>query len=81
MYPAYYDNGLEIRKNNGCNFTAKDFQPPENSDSYEVIDHHQYAENNIDRPKNFSWQTYPTEKVRMNERIFFKFSTVCLIQQ
>ena len=26
MYPAYYDNGLEIRKNKGCNFTAEDFQ-------------------------------------------------------
>ena len=62
MYPEYFDNGLEIRKNEGCNLTVESLLPFNDVFSYENKDHEQFT--NI--PMNRSWKTYHPKQVNKN---------------
>ena len=70
MYPAYYDNGLEIRKNEGCNITAKDSQDLDSVAGYMAEEHHQYVENYIDQSKNISLRKFQNNEVRIKSTFF-----------
>ena len=59
MYPEYFDNGLEIQKNQGCNLTIEASLPFNKELTHENKDDHF-----LDIPRNRSWMKYHLKKVR-----------------
>ena len=58
MYPEYFDNGLEIKLNQGCNLTTESVLPLDRELTYENKDNHF-----LDISTNRSWTNYYSNKV------------------
>ena len=59
MYPEYFDDGLKIKMNQGCNLTTELTWPFERKLTYE--NKNEYF---IDIPKNRSWTKFYPKEVR-----------------
>ena len=59
MYPEYFDNGIEIKRNQGCNFTTEATMPFDGELTHENKENHL-----VDVPTNQSWTKYYPQKVR-----------------